>query len=60
MLSCIKTKSTYAPVVTNAYEKSQKIQTYPYSTVNGKEQPQGQSAASLKKALCSAGAKQAC
>jgi hypothetical protein len=60
MTQCIKNKKTYDPVVTEAYDRAKKIQTYPYSTINGKEQPQGQSEQSLAEALCKAGATKAC
>ena len=60
MTSCAKDKSTTEPIVREAWEKSQKVQTYPYSTLNGKVLPQGVSATQLKKALCKAGAKAAC
>ncbi len=60
MTSCAKDKSVYNPIVLEAWQRSQKVQTYPYSTINGKVLPQGISTAQLKKALCHAGAKAAC
>ena len=60
MQQCITSKKEQDSVIVNAFDKSKKIQTYPYSTVDGTQQPQGQSITSLKKALCEAGAKAAC
>lgn len=60
MASCIKDKASYASVIVNAYEHSKKIQTYPYSTIGGKEQPQGQTPSQFKKSLCKGGVKEAC
>jgi len=60
MQQCITSKKEQDSVIVNAFDKSKKIQTYPYSTVDGTQQPQDQSITSLKKALCEAGAKAAC
>jgi len=60
MTTCIKNPKAYNPVVVEAYQKSKKIQTYPYAVVNGKIQPQGIDATELAKALCKAGADKAC
>ena len=49
MTTCIKNPKAYNPVVVEAYQKSEKIQTYPYAVVNGKIQPQGIDATELAK-----------
>ena len=60
MSNCISDKKLYGEVMISAYNKSKTIQTYPHTTVNGKVQSQGLSAAALKEALCKAGATAAC
>ena len=60
VVACAKHPSVYDPILLEAYTHSKTVQYYPYSTLNGKELPQGLSAKQLKAALCKAGAQAAC
>lgn len=62
--ACLADKSTRHGVELAAMKECAKTQgqspVFPYSTFNGKFQPQGEGAAEMKKGLCKAGAKAAC